>query len=402
MARPKKRHLGTPSVSKGRERVWWKGHWHDLGLAGSDAARSEYARLAALWASDPSAANLRPDEMLVAVLCADFMASPDAPSEGEPRMRFSRAIGRLLRLHLETPVDDFGPIELRAWQKWLCDQPDKTGGRRWNRTSVASMIWVVRRIWEWGVSTERVANDRYQALLTVRGPKPGEVREPDQVPPADPEDVETTLPKLRTPPRAMVLLQLHTGARPGELCRLRPIDIHRTGKVRIPGAGLFDCDAEGVWVYVPDEHKNAHRGKVRVIQFGPAAQEILRPFLDRDPLAYCFSPAEAKAERWADGRKTRTGGGNKKKPSASPTRVAGVKYTARTYCQAVARASCAAGVASWSPYQLRHLAAEQIDDLFGPQHAQDVLGHANPQTTTRYIKAKGTLKRAAEVARKRK
>jgi hypothetical protein len=30
--------------------------------------------------------------------------------------------------------------------------------------------------------------------------------------------------------------------------------------------------------------------------FGPEAQAILAPFLDRDPDTYCFSPREAQAE----------------------------------------------------------------------------------------------------------
>ena len=64
----------------------------------------------------------------------------------------------------------------------------------------------------------------------------------------------------------MIDLQLLTGARPGEMVIMRPIDIDRSGEV---------------WVYTPLEHKTEHHGYERKILIGPKAREIVMPFLLR-------------------------------------------------------------------------------------------------------------------------
>ena len=71
------------------------------------------------------------------------------------------------------------------------------------------------------------------------------------------------LPLLPEPVAAMVELQLLTGMRPGEVVLMRMSDVDRSGDV---------------WLYTPEEHKNAWRGKERKVYLGPKAQEILRRF----------------------------------------------------------------------------------------------------------------------------
>ena len=69
------------------------------------------------------------------------------------------------------------------------------------------------------------------------------------------------------------------------------------------------CDvaqgADGLWVCRPSEHKTEHHDATRVVLIGPRAQEVLRPWLDRAPEAYCFSPVEAVAARNARSRANR-------------------------------------------------------------------------------------------------
>lgn len=115
MGRKPKQHLGKPSIHKGQERVWWRGRYYDLGPEGSAQARSEYARLAALWASDPNAPGFRADDLLVSELCADYLESKDSPPEGLQRERAVLAVELLLEHHTATAVADFGPVMLRAW-----------------------------------------------------------------------------------------------------------------------------------------------------------------------------------------------------------------------------------------------------------------------------------------------
>src|SRR5207248_3282535 len=76
--------------------------------------------------------------------------------------------------------------------------------------------------------------------------------------------VRKTLKQVRPMVRAMILVQLYTGCRPGEVCRLKPRRIHRTGEV---------------WVYQLARHKTAHHGKRRRSFIGPRAQKVLGPWL---------------------------------------------------------------------------------------------------------------------------
>jgi integrase len=391
-----------PSVTRTRnqDRVWWNGRYYYLGSAGSAESRAEYTRLVAVWAADPNAVPGRAAGPLVAELCRDYLAS-DACPVGEPADRCRRAIGLLLDHHARSDVDEFRAPDLEAWQSWLCRQADAAGRPLWNRTYIGHLVAVVRAIWKWGVRTGRVPVERYQELLTVPPPRYGACREPEPVAPADPQAVAAALPHLRPPVRAMAELEALTGARPGELCRLTPADVLRAGRVQVPGVGLVDLDREGVWVCVPKEHKKKHRRKPRWLVLGPRAQVVLAPWLDRPADAFCFDPREALADLRVEqvtARKARNGRGNPKPPVATKKLQPGSCYTPRTYRQAVARACVKAGVRHFSPYQLRHAFAAEVDYSLGLDHAQASLGHDKPETTKRYTKR--NFRAASEVARK--
>jgi integrase len=112
------------------------------------------------------------------------------------------------------------------------------------------------------------------------------------------EHVEITLPRMPSMVRAMVRLQLLSGCRPDEVCRLRPLDL--------------DMSNSSCWVYRPGSdqgshgrHKTAHHGHERMILIGPRAQEVLRPYLGTKLDAYCFNPAEGEGARSARRRQER-------------------------------------------------------------------------------------------------
>src|SRR5262249_30330844 len=90
------------------------------------------------------------------------------------------------------------------------------------------------------------------------------------VKPVDPQHVTATLPHCSRHVRAMLELQQLTGMRPGEVCKLRLSEVNRAGDP---------------WVFRPERHKTAHRGKSRVIPIGPKARALLVGFLvgDRPP-----------------------------------------------------------------------------------------------------------------------
>jgi integrase len=82
----------------------------------------------------------------------------------------------------------------------------------------------------------------------------------------------------------MIELQLFSGMRPGEVCRMRTGDVDTTAKP---------------WLYRPARHKTQAHGLQRIVYLGPRAQAVLAPFLRPSLEQYIFSPAEAEAERRA-------------------------------------------------------------------------------------------------------
>ena len=152
----------------------------------------------------------------------------------------------------------------------------------------------------------------------------------------------------------MVKLQRLIGCRPGELCVMKSQDIDRSADV---------------WLYVPESHKNEHRGKHRIILLGPKAQAILRPWLLKAGDGYCFK---------ARGRR------------GQPLRV-------RSYRETIHRACKRAGIPKWNPNQIRHTAGTDIRSKYGLEAAQIVLGHATADVTQVY--AERDLAKAVEIMR---
>jgi len=387
---------------------WRRRHYHLGGWSAPPGDGSEgvlappaavkFGQLLQLWAEDPSAVPHPAGTTIVASLVAEYLDSADAPTEKRARARLKTAARLLLEQHGTTPVDEFGPLKLKAWQRYLAGLEDDSGRRRFNRTTVSQLIACVRRIWKWGVATERLEQPQYAILLTVSGPRPGECRESSPRPAADPDAVRATLPFLRPPARAIIELMMHTGARPGEICRLTPGEVFRSGKVDLPGAGVVDLDATGVWVYAPRKHKTAHIGKWKWIIFGKRSRAVLAPFLLRGQDEYCFSAREAVDGLHVEQRAARLarggGSGGSRKPAVVQRRRQWRDfYTPDTLRQAVCnavrlanRARAEAGerpIGAFSPYMLRHLFASGIADL---DQARAALGHSDPQVTLRYAK----------------
>lgn len=208
-----------------------------------------------------------------------------------------------------------------------------------------------------------------------------------KVPPVAEAIVNATLPHLNSVLQTMVRLQLLSGARPGEVCIMRPIDLETTGRV---------------WFYRPPHHKTDYRGKERIVPIGPAAQALIGPYLAGRPVTkYLFSPEEAEAGRrevMHAARITPLSCGNhpgtnrKDAPGWKP----GACYTSASYRRAVTRACKKAGVPVWAPNQLRHAAATHIRREAGLEVAALALGHSSAQLTDE-VYAERDFTRLAEV-----
>jgi integrase len=167
---------------------------------------------------------------------------------------------------------------------------------------------------------------------------------------------------------------------------MRAIDLNTTGDV---------------WTYTPHRHKNIHRGQARIIQLGPKAQEVVKPFLKTDLGDYLFSPRdyvqELHASRATRRKTKRTPSELLRKRKDQPKREAGRRYNRRSYGVAIRRACLKAGVPRWSALQLRHTAATAIRARYGLEASQVILGHAKADVTQLY--AERDLAKAEQIMR---
>ncbi len=237
------------------------------------------------------------------------------------------------------------------------------------RTTINDRVNRIRRVFRWFASRQIVPASVWGEMKALEGLKPGrsEAVDPDPVRPVPGSYIEAVKAELPAVICAMIDVQLLTGARPGEVCVMRPIDIDTTNPV---------------WAYRPVRHKSSHLGRGRVIMLGPRAQEAVNPFLARPVEAWCFSPREALRERY-DARGTHRRANQKKSPTKT-TRKVGEQYTTNTYAQAISRACKAAGIERWGPNRLRHNAATAVSQFAGLAAAQVVLGHAKADVTQIY------------------
>ncbi|MEQ8847988.1 site-specific integrase [Botrimarina sp.] len=343
-----------------------------LGPYGSDESRLAYDRRVAQWLANGR--RLTPTRKVsgwpVERLLAEFWLHAQryyVGPDGQPTSELDayRQVMKPLRaMYGSTPVDAFGPLAFKALREALV-------ARGLTRKSVNQRMGRVRRIFKWGVEQEYVRPGTYQALQAVSGLKQGRCAaiDRDRVASVPDEVVDATLPYLSSPVAAMVRLQRVTGMRPAEVIQMRPCDL--------------DQSDPACWLYRPAHHKNAWRGRDRVVYLGADAQAILRPFLNRDAERCLFSPQEAVAEARAE--RARGKSSTLRRPTRrAPRKQPGLRYSTGSYGKAVASACRKAGVEHWSPNRLRHSFATEIRRRYGLEAAQVLLGHSKADVTQVY------------------
>ncbi len=376
---------------------------HYLGPWRSKVSRSEYDRIVGEWIANgrraPSPCAM--SDLTVSELVAAYWRFADGyyRKDGEPSGSIpgiKRALHMLRTVYGHTLARDFGPLALAALRQRLIDAGN-------TRTYINDHMGRFRRVFKWAASQELVAVSVYQGLMTVPGLRRGRsaARELEPIGPVSTVLVEATLPYLPPVVADMVRFQRVTGARPIEVCLLRPCDVDRSVEP---------------WAYRPRLHKTEHHGRARVIFIGPRGQEILRPYLLREGDRHCFSPAESEAARKAAlraRRKTKVQPSQRDRRKRRPECSPGDQYDTCSYRRAIHRAcdvaDCeaqkadeAAGVNErivprWSPNQLRHSVATEIRSRFGLEAAATVLGHAKADVTQLY--AERDLTKAASIMR---
>ncbi|MDB5297962.1 MAG: site-specific tyrosine recombinase XerC, partial [Phycisphaerales bacterium] len=265
-----------------------------LGPHGSPESRARYDRSVQEWLANgrrlPPAPSAAPAEVSVAELLEAYWREAERwYTKGGRATSHAHnvrdAMAPVLRLYGLEPVGAFGPLALKAVRELFV-------GRGLCRSTVNKHVGTVRRNFKWGTENELVPATVYHALQAVSGLRRGRsaAREGEPVRPVPQAFVDAVLPHVSRQVAATIRLQEVTGMRPGEAVVMRGRDLDTAGNV---------------WTYTPATHKTEHHGIERPIYLGPRAQDVLRPFLKPDLIAYLFDPRDAEADRHAVRRATR-------------------------------------------------------------------------------------------------
>lgn len=388
--------------ASGRAVVTIAGRDYYLGPWQSKASKLEYDRLVGEWianrrSSSPQAgsSDMRIVELISAYLAfaRSYYIKDGRSTRTAENMRPILKV--LRRLYGHTRVEEFGPLALKSIQRHLTE-----AGKA--RVYINKQIDMLRRMFKWAASEELVPAAVFHSLKTVSGLRKGHTTAPERprVRPVSDDVVIATLPLLPPTVADMVQFQRLTGARPAEVCIVRPCDIDTS---------------ESVWCYRPGSHKCEHLDRDRLVLIGPRAQAVLRPYLSRPATEHCFRPEESELHRNRERRQNRrtpmTPSQAKRKPKRARRRAPGDHYTTNSYRRAIERACDRIWPAPdgltdaelkqwhkahrWAPNRLRHSAGTEIRKRFGLEAAQVTLGHASADVTQVY--AERDLELAAKV-----
>ena len=406
------RRKGIPSYClhrpSGKAVVRVDGRDHYLGPYDSPESRSEYDRVIAEWLArgrqpefpeaESRVNSLSVNEVLLKFIDYAERYYRDGDQVSKEVVNYKHALRVVKQLYGNSSADKFGPLALKAIRQHMIDVQDLC------RKEINKRLGRIKRVFKWAVSEELVLSSVFEGLRSVEGLRVGRTTARDNEPVKPVEDfvVESTLRFLSPQVRAMIQIQRLTGMRPGEVTIMRPCDIDR---------------ADEVWVYRPTRHKTSHLGVRKEVPLGPQSQELLRPFLSREPDAFLFSPREAEA--WRNEQRAVRRDPNRKtkiypcelrareqrrqkakgRVSKRPKRD---RYDTPAYRRAIEYAIVKAKRAGvtiphWHPHQLRHTRATEVRRRYGVEAAQVALCHARADVTEIYAERNFGL--AAKIAK---
>lgn len=249
---------------------------------GSKAAEQAYdAKIAEWLASGRSPSfEIAQDQLTVAQLLNSHRKYSEAYCGTAKKSTYhdmKHASSRIKALYAATVVADFEPIRFKAIRQKMIDA-------KLARVYINKTMSMVLKIFKWGMAEGIVPVEVSQRLKAVECLRRGftEAPERDAVRPVDVATVNATLPHLPRVVQNMVKLHLLIGCRPSELCSTKAGMVDRTGDVRQVRL---------------TKHKNANRGKERVLYLRPKAQAIVAPLLLRGADEYLFSHLESERKR---------------------------------------------------------------------------------------------------------
>ncbi len=241
--------------------VYWRTpgrqHTRFLGVWGSPEAKAAYRRFMAEWAAgafdSPTTAS-NAGGLVVGTLIARRILFSRREYRKAGRLTSEyygqrAALAVLNDLFGASLADEFGPVQLRAVREAMI-------AKGWARATINIHVSRVVAAFGWAVAEGWLSPTVPAALREVPGLKAGKTTAPERKKkrPVSDDDIAAVLPHLSPIPErrdriaAMIRVQRLIGARPGEVCALRPCDLDRTADV---------------WLYTVPDHasKNLHRGK---------------------------------------------------------------------------------------------------------------------------------------------
>lgn len=360
-----------------------------LGPIGSPEAAKKYRKVVEDWERQHGA---RPDDFVKTSSQITIMHLVAAHT-AHARIHYRRADGSLtsevrdfakslepvLMAHMNDSPDEFRTVDLRRIiDGWV--------GQGLSRETVNKMAGRIKRVWQWGVGMELVSAEAAGALMLVRDLQSGRTLAPDyqEILPVPLRDFARTLRLVHPTIAAMLRTQYYCGARPGEVCAMRAEEIYRSA-IRIKNRSI--PLPEGIWAFVPAQHKNLSKGKSIRYMIGPRLQKILLPRLAEIKSGFLF-PAPEVAHYRVD---------NYGQAIDRACQMAGVRCMRcgeiwHRYERTVKKCPCGAtgddlewSLPRWSPNQLRHNFLTRMDRLVGIAAASSSVSHASVATTAIYV-----------------
>lgn len=297
----------------------------------------------------------------VAALCDEYFATEVETryvSQGKPTTSVNKhriAFDSFKALYGHQEAADMTAGKVAAWlERHLTERLSGPEDVAKTRGTVNTSLSYVKRMYRWASKYEKVPDATAGAVQIVEGIRSDHatVRHTDPKAPVAWEVVQKTVAKCGDALADMVLLQWHTGMRPGEVTTIRATEL---------------TERDGVTLYQPRHHKTAWRRKTRVIVLGPKSRAIVARHVTTTPAEPMF-----------------------RRPNGKP-------YTTQQYREAIEVACRAAKVGRWNPNQIRHSYATRVAEQFGELAVQDMLGHANLNQQRVYVEK--SVRRAIEVAK---
>ncbi len=387
MGRGRRRAGQPPSLllhkSSGQAYATVAGKRYYFGQHGSPEAIDNYTRFLARWQAEHGRQIVAEadDARSIAAVVREYLADIKGGLSAGEWKNIERDLARLTDRFGQLRPDDLRPLHIKAIRKTCLDDG-------LCRSTINQCHGRLLRFVRWCVAhDDEICSPETRAVLEAIPPLPvGKGKESVPVQPVPRADLVKTLRHLPSRIRAMVIVQLYAGPRPGEVCRMRGREIFRSGAVVIEGRAILV--PAGVWLFRPGRHKTKSKGKEVVYVLGPKCQAALKPFLRDNPDEPIFSPADVDRDRKAAMRAAR-------KSPVQPSQVdrskkwarrkPGAMYTPNTYRQVVVRTCQEHDIEAWHPNQLRHGFVTRMDSIAGLVLSSAAVGHSQLATTLIYL-----------------